>query len=181
MQNKHQSISKAHNKGKQFENKENVKLISTKNIINNRNASLLSQQYLILRPFGSILLERDPPDNSSFSLVNPKICFKPYLTETTILDIVLPKVNIFSNFFKEIYEENYKNCDSLKEPTILLNGERVRINEKCIFEEVECKKSDFFERKYVSENFGLTDFEIGKPLGKGRFGTVFLVKFFYFL
>lgn len=186
-----------------YKNKENISEIGAFKQKPNENPENSNHIYNISYPFLSFQLSRDPLDNPSFNFIDPLICTQPYLAETTILDLVIPSLSPFQNlswFFsrnneknsqkieqKQInegnlckldeenklnYEKNMLLFDEIRESVCLLNGMTVHINEKNLFENYNFKNSAYFENKLC-----LQDFEIGKPLGKGRFGAVFLVRY----
>ena len=200
-----------------LENKENLSFKDPAKLTKNSNNNLYFQK---IYPFISIPLEKDPLNQPSYNFIDPPICIQPYLTETTILDKSLPKMNIFcesdfikakngnktknmeenvkyhkrieknieeiDNFYKinkkpefqeDIYNKLENKIDEIDESTILFNGTQVNINR--IFEESDCKKSEFLQYNLpdsLTNTRKLSDFQIGKLLGKGRFGTVLLVK-----
>ena len=157
-------------------NKENILHRTFQTYINFSPSAVKPQQTQF--PTISFEFERDPINHPSFDFVDPMTSYQPFFTQTTILDRSSPKINIYLNF-----KEREPHID-LKESTILVNGKEVDINERNLFDEGECKKSGILQPYQFSNQIHLEDFQIGKPLGKGRFGVVVLVKslklFIYF-
>ena len=163
-----------------------------------------TQNINLLKPFQSIPMISDPSSNPSYNFIDPLYCSQPFLTETTILDKVLPTLNPHLNISKKVDSEKQRNKEqmnkssSLKKkegilktpakisqknvtfqesPSVIMNGNRVSINRRNLFDEADCKQSGIIEMpKDFTKEMKLQDFELGKALGKGRFGSVFLVR-----
>ena len=165
-----------------------------------------TQNFNIIKPFSSIPMAHDPLNNPSYNFIDPLYCGQPFLTETTILDKVLPTLNPHikvgkrksgndqdpkkqemnkssslkkkEGILKTPAKISQKNVKFQESPCMIMNGNRVSINRKNLFDEVDCKQSGYLEtpKKFTAE-MKLQDFQLGKHLGKGRFGSVFLVRF----
>lgn len=135
--------------------------------------------------------KKDPLDYPTFNFNQPYMCLKPYLNDPTIHNEKVPPTNPLKLKENSLQKpdkidnnskENSFTSDSIKEEstTVLLNGVQVNIEENALFGDCDCKSSGYFERENAEKNF-LHEFEIGKILGKGRFGKVFLARFEIFL
>jgi len=195
---------------KTITNKENIPNFITKA----QDFSLQGSSINIIKPFVSIPLNYDPISYPSYNFIDPLFNPQPYITETTILDKILPtmkpliKLNDYilkdGNYKKKVFSKkspNFKKKMTVSQEIIpspmkksqktvrfddssyvMVNGMKVSINKKNLFDENDCKKSEYIEfpMNFIPK-FKLEDFEIGKTLGKGRFGTVFLVRLLTFL